>query len=631
MVIRRSIHNCGNTLHAFKLIAFLAIVCSIGGNCFSQSVDITYYAFDIDIPDSGTILQARVQFHAINPTYKTKIPFLLSRQLKVTSVSSHEKELPYQHSDDTLWINVGSLNAEQILYLNLQTVYNGPANNPSGRGGVQYKTNQFGEYVTFSFTEPFSAFYWFPTQQDLTDKIDSVLFRGTCSSEYRIGSNGQLIAVDSIDKKHVRYSWKTNYPTAYYLVSFSKAKYHEYNFQVSTISEGSDSVPIINYIYTDSTHRDEWKLQLQKMQALFRIYESYFGPYPFANEKYGHCMAPIGGGMEHQTMTTLASLGFELVAHEFAHQWFGNYVTCATWRDIWINEAFATYSEYLALEALGLNERALAWLNEVHQSGQEAKGTIYLTEDESKDESIIFDYLLTYQKGAAIIHMLRHELTTDSTFKDLLKGFLQANAYSVAGIDNFRQYLNAITATNYDWFFDQWIYSDGYPLIDITWEQKNEFLKIKIAQQPAGEALTIFNLKIELKIRYADRDTLVSFRLDSPEKNFTIPINGRVRQVIFDPNHWLLARLNSIHKLEDAHVGKFLVYPNPTNDELNIEATEENIIFTAFLFDSAGKFIWQSQTSQGNLTKSMVQVPKGAYFLRIDAMNQLYGQRVVKY
>ena len=107
---------------------------------------------------------------------------------------------------------------------------------------------------------------------------------------------------------------------------------------------------------------DKTRPVLIRPRNLILLYADLFGPYPFLKEKYGHCIAPCGGGMEHQTMTTLSSFSFLLVAHELAHQWFGDYVTCKTWQDIWINEGFASYAEYLANQYLKSQSTADSWM-----------------------------------------------------------------------------------------------------------------------------------------------------------------------------------------------------------------------------------------------------------------------------
>src|SRR5690606_33875381 len=113
-------------------------------------------------------------------------------------------------------------------------------------------------------------------------------------------------------------------------------------------TNSTDSMLLQEYIYDHPEVLPLYKNAIDSMPLLVNYFSDLFGRYPFYKEKYGHCLSPMGGGMEHQTMTTLRSFNFNLVVHELAHQWFGNYVTCRSWQDLWLNEGFATYSEYLA-------------------------------------------------------------------------------------------------------------------------------------------------------------------------------------------------------------------------------------------------------------------------------------------
>ena len=148
----------------------------------------------------------------------------------------------------------------------------------------------------------------------------------------------------------LRYEWKSNYPIAYYLISFAVSEYQEYNIYAHPAGMGGDSLLIQNFIYDAPGCLDYYKAGIDETVGMVELFSDLYSLYPFHQEKYGHCLTAIGGGMEHQTMSTMGNFNFGLVAHELGHMWFGDNVTCATWSDIWINEGFATYTDYLARE-----------------------------------------------------------------------------------------------------------------------------------------------------------------------------------------------------------------------------------------------------------------------------------------
>ena len=202
-----------------------------------------------------------------------------------------------------------------------------------------------------------------------------------------------------------------------------------------------------------------------------------FGTYPFISEKYGHCVAPLGGGMEHQTMTTLANFNFLLVAHELAHQWFGDYVTCGSWQDIWINEGFASYAEYIACQYLQSQTNADLWMADAQTYVKsETDGSVFVPEAFSTDEERIFDYRLSYKKGAAIIHMIRGELQNDSLFFSILRDYLDRYKNDVATGEDFKEVLEEKSGRDFTAFFNQWFYGEGYPSITVNWKHEQDTL-----------------------------------------------------------------------------------------------------------------------------------------------------------
>jgi len=153
----------------------------------------------------------------------------------------------------------------------------------------------------------------------------------------KAGSNGVLTAVTRTDATHLRYEWKERYPIDYYLISASVAPYVDYSYYVH-FTGSYDSMLVQNYIYPNVLSSTYYKHVIDSTGMMIDYFSTLYSRYPFWKEKYGHCMAPLSGGMEHQTMTTIGYFSPTVVAHELSHQWFGDNATCATWSDIMMNE-----------------------------------------------------------------------------------------------------------------------------------------------------------------------------------------------------------------------------------------------------------------------------------------------------
>ena len=173
-------------------------------------------------------------------------------------------------------------------------------------GGVTYPYN-----VTWSLSEPFSAHEWFPCKQVLTDKADSCAVSVTTTLPNKVGSNGVLRRTVLLPNNRVRYDWMSRHPIDYYLISVAVAPYIEYVSYAHPA--GSPAVPIVNYVYNQAALELLPKRSLTALPGFIENYSRLVGTYYFAQEKYGLALAPIGGGMEHQTLTTQD--GLDLHAH----------------------------------------------------------------------------------------------------------------------------------------------------------------------------------------------------------------------------------------------------------------------------------------------------------------------------
>ena len=175
--------------------------------------------------------------------------------------------------------------------------------------------------VVWSLSEPFSAYEWFPCKQSLRDKADSSFVAVTVPDTCKAGSNGVLINTVPLGNGFTRYEWKNKHAIDYYLISVAVAKYIEYSFYANPVG-APNPILIQNFIYDNPQTFIYFEDEINETGDFIELFYDLYGPYPFEDQKYGHCMAPIGGGMEHQTMTTQGSFSKGLTAHELAHQWW---------------------------------------------------------------------------------------------------------------------------------------------------------------------------------------------------------------------------------------------------------------------------------------------------------------------
>ena len=408
-----------------------------------------------------------------------------------------------------------------------------------------YTGTTSGLTYTASLSESYQAREWYPAKQILTDKLDSLEVWVTTSIGNRAGSNGLLQDSTDMPGGKRRFRWKTRYPINYYLPSIAVGNYMDYRNYAKPAAMAPDSILIQNYIPNSTTYLNSNKTNIDKTPRFIEKYSELFGLYPFKNEKYGHCIANIGGGMEHQTMTTLSSFGSTLIAHELGHQWWGDNVTCASWNHIWLNEGFATYCEYLAIEKLPslFTTTAAAYMQSIHTNVMSvANGSVYIPDASVYDENRIFSSRLSYNKGGAIIHNLRFEMGSDSAFFRCLRNFQQQYGGSTAIAEDFKAVAETACGKNLNDFFNQWYYGEGYPTFNITYlRQGTDTLVLIVNESVSAPTITpFFKGLLELTINSASGDTTVVVNMSTNNQQFKIPFNRAATGIVVDPNNWML-------------------------------------------------------------------------------------------
>ena len=496
-----------------------------------------------------------------------------------------------------------------------------------GNGFDNGTSPSWGNQVTWSLSETRGAYHWWPCKQDLRDKIDSAWIFVTTDSSNMVGSNGVLTNVVPVGNKK-RYEWKTRYPIDYYLISVAVAKYKPYILYAKPPYLLNDSVLILNYIYDNAINNPVFvagqKVQLDKIKMTLEFLSKMYGMYPFYKEKYGHAMAPIGGGMEHQTMTTIGFFDFQIDAHELGHQWWGDMVTCKTWGDIWINEGFASYTEHLVNQYLNPSN-FMSNLNSVHNNVMsQPGGSIYFTGTDTTDDARIFDSRLSYDKGGAIIHTLRFVINDDSLFFRGLRHFLNTYKWSTATAMDFKMNFESFTGQNLTQFFNQWYFGEGYPTFNVKWNYFGDTLIIQSVQTTSmPSSVPLFVTPIEYKlIRSTGGDTLIRVMHSSSSETYTLVVKGNVTGIQVDPNNWIINKTigpikdNTLGVRGVSHKIDIQLYPNPAQDVLYIESDNYELKRIE-LIDISGRMIMLQNSSRAKDEINVSSVPEGMYFVLI--------------
>jgi aminopeptidase N len=543
----------------------------------------------------------------------------LNDALTVDSVIFHGSLLSFSHSSGLLEIPLPSPVAAEVLD-SITVFYHGV---PPGNGfGSFVQSEHNGVPEIWTLSEPYGASDWWPCKNDLTDKTDSVDIYIQTPSQYRSASNGILVSSDTIGGD-VIYHWKHRYPIASYLICLGVTNYAHFLQQVPY---GSTTLNVENFVYPEDSASAAQ--QTGSVISMIQLYDTLFGIYPFQNEKYGHAQFGWGGGMENQTMTFVTNFGFELIAHELGHQWFGDKVTCGSWSDIWLNEGFATYLSGLCYEHL----LPQYWerFREVRVKSIISKpgGSVFCTD--TTDINRIFDTRLSYAKGAMVLHQLRWILG-DSVFFAALNNYLSdANvAYGFARTPDLQSHLENASGHDLTWYFDDWYTGQGYPSYTINWNQEADTLSFAITQSQSDPSVTFFELPVQLEFKSSSHDTLIRFTNTFSGQTFDVILPFTADSVIFDPGYNIISGNNLINSISENNLLHQLeIYPVPANDKVMIRFPEilKNEFCIISVYNNAGILVGEQKAEKGSssVILNTQTYPAGMYYCRIFSGDELW-------
>lgn len=575
--------------------------------------DLQYQRMDVTIDPGVYNISGSVTSHFKPTQALNNIYFDLNHNLTVSQVSYHGQNLTFQQlPTKELKINfTASLAANVLDSLTIQ--YNGA---PATANNAFFNGSQGGTAILSTLNEPYGAQDWFPTKQSLNDKIERFDIKVTTPAQYNVAANGKLMSETTLGNGQKRTFWRTQYPTAAYLIALSIT-----NFVKLNDTMGNPPFPFVNYIYP-STNADVTSMaNIEWTKTVMNTFETYFGPYPFRNEKYGHMEFEAGGGMEHQTMSSMGSWGKQLIAHELAHQWFGDKVTCGAWNDIWLNEGFATFGEHVAYEKLIMSNADFLnyLLGEKNYITSVAGGSVYVADSNLGNINSIFSGRLSYSKGGYVVRMMKWVLGDTAFYQALKEYHARPNlAYSYARTADLNTSLLTSTGKDFTEFFNDWIYGQGYPTYDIRWKQVGNQVTFKASQNQSHSSVSFFEMPLPIKVTGTGGQTAF-FALNNTSNNqyFTEAVTFPIASVQFNYEYQMLEKNSTVSQdntlsTTDFKTDEFSIYPNPVKDELFVSGLKKEADYEIFTAD--GRLVKKGKSDK-KIQVSLLQ--KGVYFIKI--------------
>jgi aminopeptidase N len=591
----------------------------------TEKYDVHFYQLDLNMTNVSTYLNGTGSIHATTKTALDSALFELFPTLNITEIRLNDVPVGFSRMGSAVKVPI-NLSANQSFKIDVDYEGTPPTaqTNPLGGSGMTAGSSpSWGNKVVWSLSEPFSAFEWFPCKQSLTDKADSCAVSITVPDTCKAGSNGILEHITPLGNGQTKYEWKHRHPIDYYLISVAVAKYIEYNVYANPIG-APNPILIQNFIYDNPATLTNFQSDIDETADFLELFYERYGPYPFEDEKYGHCMAPISGGMEHQTMTSQGFFEKTLTAHELAHQWWGNNVTCASWCDIWMNEGFASYSEYIMLENLYPGQQGPS-MQQVHNNVMsQAGGSVWVLD--SLNESRIFSGRLTYDKGAGIIHTLRFIINNDDLFFNGLRDFQQAFKDSTSTGIAFKEFMENYTGISLNDFFNEWYFGEGYPTYSLKWNQSGQDVAIEISHTTSKPSITpTFTNPLAIRFaRQGQADTVVRFDIHSNQDQYSIYNLGQLTGSInVDPSNWIMNQIGTISQDPNINVGfaaisaskEIQIYPNPSQGNVQVKNLP-NGLHEMDVLTTSGQLIYTKNVTNSELIR-LNDLNTGTYILHI--------------
>ncbi|MBM3287835.1 MAG: hypothetical protein FJY88_10870 [Candidatus Eisenbacteria bacterium] len=597
-------------------------------NC-PHDFDVLHYAIDLEIDFATSRIGGSTLVRSMSELDGLQQIVLDLAALTVDSVRTSTGPLSFLRQNPYLTVYLERpYDAGEIF--EVEVFYRGtPTNEGSGgfggfyfsstNGGIAYQMG-----VGLYAYPPSMGKCWFPCWDWPCDKATAE-FRIKVPDGKKAVCNGVLLREErDEDSRSVTYTWSETHQIAPHVMMVAASNY----------SELVDATYDWIHYWVYPSQVGNAPTHFSNVHTMMDAFVSRYGPYPFG--KFGYVAAPKGD-MEHQTCVTHLAMLIQpnhtydwLLAHELAHQWWGDCIAINDWRDIWLSEGFATYGEAIHREyAYGLQDY-LAYM----------QSSLMQPVFNSSENFPIYDpdYMwgtTVYEKGGTVLHMLRH-VVGDAAFFEALALYRALYEHGNAVTTQFQAAVEAVHGQSLDWFFQEWIHGVGWPVYRYAW----------IGQQSGGHRLVlaidqvqtngpVFTMPLDVKVATVAGDTLLVLWVDEAHEDFDIPLDAAPLAVMLDPDNWILNQAQQVdpQAIEDPAASRLAAppflraRPNPFVDktEIRLSSLMDRLVRVE-IFDPSGARVrvltagdlapedsgltWDGKDDAGR------ELPAGLYFVR---------------
>lgn len=597
------------------------------GSETGQNIDVVYHRIYWRMNPDTTVGTNPIIRGSVTTYFRTKVANVSSINFDLIRSSFNNANLIVRHHGNVVthsFPTTGNVDRLNITIPNIPTLgtldsvtinYGGEAIAVNGEAYGLVKTGTGTAAYYWTLAESYEDRNFMPCKHDMTDKVDSMLITISTPPVHLGVTNGRMISDVTIGSNNREITYKLTYPIPTYLIAFSVGRF---NRQVRTpVNISGTSVPITYYRRTALTAANLAAADVCRDQMT--VYSQFFGDYPFKNDGYGLMEFGFGGGMEHQTISSMSTGGFtswSLNAHEIAHQWFGDKVTFATWSDLWIAEGFAKYLESFYAEKASSPPTSHITLRSTLKSDARAASATPITVTNIANSNTIWTAAnneAVYKRGAMLVSMLR-ALCGDTKFYQACNNILNdpSLAYNAASTNDIKLHFEAVTGRDLDEFFNDWIYNTGNADYNVNWGNFGNRINIQLDQITTG-SVSHFSMPVVLRINGLSRDTLVTIYDDNNiaslggARTITNTVSFNLgftpTSITFDPFHQTMANLGTITFLQTLNTSEINFTAEDKNpyNQINLRTNKNNTVQQVVLEKSSNGVQF---TALSNLTKS---------------------------